>query len=145
MKKNAVIFFCAVIVNLIAVFLFLATPPQAHAYAMSSAVGGNYNIGDSFQGLISPFSGFIDNLKWNNNTTINVGGTSSTWPTVKMTPVLQSGVQNILGQWFGDFDNWFYGLTGVQLSGISLVVLNALLWTLALAQTAVSWFVGLFH
>jgi len=52
MKKNAVIFFCAVIVNLIAVFLFLATPPQAHAYAMSSAVGGNYNIGNSFQGLI---------------------------------------------------------------------------------------------
>jgi len=54
-------------------------------------------------------------------------------------------VQNILSQWFGDFDNWFYGLTGVQLSGISLVVLNALSWTLALAQTVVSWFVGLFH
>jgi hypothetical protein len=167
MKKNALMFFRAAIIGVVAVFIFSAVSiafgilavPQAHAYAVGSTAptgitsgagaaglgGSSYDIGNSLQVLVSPFTGFLNNLKLNNNTTINPGGMGTTWPTVNMTPVVASSVQNILGQWIGEFDNWFYSVTGVQLSGILVVLLNLFSWALGLAQQAVNWLLGLFH
>jgi hypothetical protein len=153
-QKNRMMFFGGTIAALIAIFisstLFFATP-TAHAYAVGTVPSnptpsvGTYDVGNSFQNLISPFTGFVNNLKWNNNTTISSGGHAQTYPTVNLTPVVASGVQNILGQWASEFDNWFYGITGIQLSGILLVLLNAISWTLGLAQQVVNWLLGLFH
>jgi hypothetical protein len=135
---------------------------QAHAYAVgsvppnagtdTSAGGSSYDFGSSLQNLVSPFTGFVNNLKFNNNTTINssgassaVNGTSFTWPTVNMAPVLENTVQNTLSQWFSQFDNWLYGATGIQLSGIMVAILGVFSWALGLAQQAVTWLLGLFH
>ncbi len=160
-------FFGTAVVGMIAFFIFFgAIMPvsPAHAYAVGSVptgvsagasggtAGSNYNIGTSFQNLISPFTGFINGLKLNNNMTINpngvssgMNGTSFTWPTVNLTPVLESAVQNTLSQWFSQFDNWFYGVTGVQLSGIMVAILGVFSWALGLAQQAVNWLLSLFH
>ena len=62
-----------------------------------------------------------------------------------MTPVLESTFQNSLSQWFGEFNNWFYGISGVQLSGILIVILNLFSWVLGLAQQVVNWLLGVFH
>jgi hypothetical protein len=170
MKKNCVMFFGAVVVGVFVVGIFAA--PQARAYAIGSvspeapempvaptssintigASGANYDFGNSLQSLISPFTGFINSLKFNNNTTMNSGnvstginGVSLSWPTVNLTPVLESTVQNTLSQWVSQFDNWFYGVTGVQLSGIMVAILGVFLWALGLAQQVVNWLLGLFH
>ncbi len=167
--KNCVMFFGAVIVGIVALFILFGAimpVPQAHAYAIGSVSpaasmpsltttgtgGTSYGIGNSFQNLISPFTGFINSLKFSNNTPINpsgmstgINGTSFTWPTTNLTPVLESSVQNTLSQWFSQFDNWFYGVTGVQLSGIMVAILGVFSWALGLAQQAVNWLSGLFH
>ena len=137
MKQQRVISFTTVIPSVIAVFLFSIAfaAPQARAYAIGSttgsaasagsgsAAGSSYDVGNSFQNLISPFTGFIDQLKWNNNTTINPSGASGTIPPASnLAPVAASDVQNMLGKWFSQFDNWFRGVTGVQLSGILVVM-----------------------
>lgn len=178
MKKNCVMFFETAIVGVVAVFLFVGAGvtvgafvvPKAHAYAIGAtattttdgtsaagaSAGTSYDIGSSLQNLISPFTGFINSLKFNNNTTINAnsitnavgGGTNSTgftWPTVNITPVLESGIQNTVSQWLSQFDSWVYQNTGVQLSGIFVVILNLFSWVLGLAQQAVNWLLGLFH
>ena len=67
------------------------------------------------------------------------------WPTVNVTPVLANTFQNTLSQWFSEFDAWFYSVTGVQLSGIMLALLNLFSWVLGLAQQAVNWLLGVFH
>jgi hypothetical protein len=162
MKKNYVMFFGAAVVCMIADF----AASQAHAYAVgsvapevptpaslattsslsdSAAGGSSYNFGNSLQGLLSPFTGFINSLQLNNNTTANTNGVSFTWPTVNMTPVLESTFQNTLSQWFNEFDVWFYSVTGVQLSGILVAILNLFSWVLGLAQQAVNWLLGVFH
>jgi hypothetical protein len=94
----------------------------------------------------------MSSLKFNNNTTINSSGASSavsstgfSWPTVNMAPVFESTVQNTLSQWFSQFDNWVYSVTGVQLSGIMVAILGVFAWALGLAQQAVNWLLGLFH
>jgi phage-related protein len=160
MSKNCVMFFQTAILGVIAVFLFIA--PQAHAYAIGGAAptpvgtgvdsgsnnvaGSNYDIGSSFQNLISPFTGFINSLKMNNHTMVDTSGTpGTTWPAVNMTPVLETSVQNILSQWFHQFDNWFYSVTGVQLNGILVALLSLFSWALRLAQQVVNWLLGLFH
>jgi hypothetical protein len=165
--KNCAMFFGAAIVGVIAIFIFFGAimpVPQAYAYAVgsvptnigtgadSSARGGSYDFGSSFQNLISPFTGFINNLKFNSGTTINVNGANNamtgagfSWPTVNVAPVLESTVQNTLSQWFSQFDNWFYGATGVQLSGIMVAILGVFSWALGLAQQVVNWLLGLFH
>jgi hypothetical protein len=156
--KNCAMFFGATLVGLGAIFIFFGAimpMPQAHAYAVgagNSAAGGTYDFGSSLQNLVSPFTGFINSLKFNNNTTIDVHGVNSTisgsgfsWPTVNTTPVLESTVQNTLSQWFSQFDNWFYGVTGVQLSGIMVAIIGVFSWALGLAQQAVNWLLGLFH
>lgn len=147
--------------------------PQAHAYAVGStppsngpmpvapadysggagtgisggsgAGAGSYNVDNSLQNLVSPFTNFMNSLKWNNNTTINTGGMTSGFPTINLTPTLEGGIQNTVSQWLSQFDNWFYSVTGVQLSGIFYVLLNAIAWTLGLAQRVVNWLLGLFH
>jgi hypothetical protein len=165
--KNYAMFFGAAIVGVIAIFVFFgAIMPvsQAHAYAIgsvptnigtragSSATGSSYDFGSSFQNLVSPFTGFVKSLKFNNNTTMNpsgmsngINGTNFTWPTVNLASVLGNSVQNTLSQWFNQFDNWFYSVTGVQLSGIMVAILGVFLWALRLAQQAVNWLLGLFH
>ncbi len=164
--KNRMMFFNSSIAAMVAVFIFsiiFFSAPQAHAYAVGSVpptnteTGGtvgasSYNIGTSFQNLISPFTGFINNLKFNNNSPVNpsgmstgMNGTSFTWPTVNLTPVLESTVQNTLSQWLSQFDNWFYNVTGVQLSGILVTILGIFSWALGLAQQAVNWLLRLFH
>jgi hypothetical protein len=163
-KKNRMMFLGGTIVAAIAIFISFGifVAPQAHAYAIGSTStsitpdtgtnggpsaggGSGYNAGDSFQNLISPFTDFFSSLKFNNNTTINTGGPTSGFPTVNLTPVMSNGVQNLLSQWLSEFDNWFYSVSGVQLSGIFQVLLNAILWTLNLAQGVVNWLLGLFH
>jgi hypothetical protein len=162
--KNCAMFFGATIIGVIAIFIFFSATmlvSQAHAYAVGSvpsnvgtgtSAGGSYDFGSSLQNLVSPFTGFVNSLKFNNNTTINpsgassaVNGTSFTWPTVNVAPVLESTVQNTLSQWFNQFDNWLYGATGVQLSGIMVAILGVFSWVLGLAQQAVNWLLGLFH
>jgi len=156
-NKNRMMFLGGpIVVIAIAIFVFIgifcATQP-AHAYAIGTiatntvgSTGSDYNIGGSFQNLISPFTGFVNSLKFNNNTLINPGGPAQSFPSgVNLTSVTTSGVQNILSQWLSQFDNWFYGISGVRLSGIFYVLLNAIAWTLGLAQGAVNWLLGLFH
>jgi hypothetical protein len=154
----------AAIVGVIAIFIFsivvvggiFFVAPQAHAYAVGATttsitsganpIGSGYDFSNSLQSLISPFTEFINSLKWNNSTTINTNGApGATSPTVNLTPVVASTVQNILSQWVSEFDNWFYGVTGVQLSGIMVAILGVITWALGLAQQAVNWLLGLFH
>jgi len=169
MKKIGVKYFATAITTLIAVFIFSITfaAPQARAYAVgstttsitpgatgagNSAAGTSYDFGSSLQNLISPFTGFVNSLKFNNNTTVSatginnaVSGTGFSWPTINLAPVLESTVQNTLSQWVSQFDNWFYGVTGVQLSGIMVAILGVFAWALGLAQQAVNWLLVLFH
>jgi phage-related protein len=166
MKSNAMMFVCAAIVSMVVVFIFLGAigaTPRAYAYAVGvvpppagampgtstgtdNVAGSSYDIGGSFQNLISPFTGFINNLKWNNNATINTNDTAgTTWPVINFTPIVGSAFRNLLSQWFGKFDNWFYGVTGIQLSRILIAILNVFSWALGLAQQAVNWLLGLFR
>ena len=142
------------IVATIAIFISFGifATPEAHAYAVGSvpinttgSASENYDIGNSLQNLISPFTGFINSLKLNNNTTINTGGHAPAFPTVNLTPVLETSIQSTVSQWLSEFNNWFYGISGIQLSGIFYVFLNAIAWTLGLAQQVVNWLLGLFH
>jgi hypothetical protein len=145
MKKNRMMFFGVTAV--IAVFILFAAA-HADAYALSpvpSSTANAYNADNSFENLFSPFTGFFKNLQWSNNTTINIASTSAGWPTVNVAPGLQSGLAGVLSRWGTEFNNWFYKLTGVELSGISYVLLNAIAWTLGLAQGVVRWLLGLFH
>jgi hypothetical protein len=165
--KNCALFFGTAIVGMIAIFIFFNTimpVSRAYAYAIGSVptglpvvasvgtAGSNYNIGTSLQNLISPFSGFINSLKFNNNTMINpnsagagANGANFTWPTVNLTPILESTIQNTLSQWFRQFDNWLYGVTGLQLSGILTAILGIFSWALGLAQQAVNWLLSFFN
>jgi hypothetical protein len=166
MKKNRVMFFGAATVGVVAIFVFFGammsvSVPHARAYAVGSVpadagagagTSSSYDAGNSFQNLVSPFTGFFNSLKFNNDTTINingvnnaVGGAGFSWPTVNVAPVLESTVQNTLSQWFSQFDNWVYGATGIQLSGIMVAILGVFSWALGLAQQAVNWLLGLFH
>jgi hypothetical protein len=172
-------YFATATISVIAVFLFLAaTPvPQARAYAIGAngqngissqplvgggngAAGSSYNVGNSLQGLVSPFTGFINSLKWTNNTSLHINNTpvnvnintvlgvnnaSSGIPTITMTPISQIDVQNMFSQWLGAFDNWFYGVTGIQLDGALTVVLNVFSWAFGLAWQGVNWLLGLVH
>lgn len=160
--KNRVMFFGGTaIVGVIAVFIFavaFAGAPHAHAYTISSeppadtnAGTGSYDAGNSLQNLVSPFTNFFSNLKWDNNanntTTINPGGPMiPAYPTTSnLTPTLENGIQSVVSGWLSQFNSWFYSVTGVQLSGIFYVLLNAIAWTLGLAQQVVNWLLGLFH
>jgi len=155
-RKNRMMFLSGTIVAAIAIFIsfgIFAAPQAAHAYAVGSYSGSitpaggssSYDIGNSLQNLVSPFTNFFGSLKFNNNTTINTGGPVQTFPTVNLTPTVASDIQNTVSQWLSDFDNWFYHVSGVQLSGIFYVLLNAISWTLGLAQGVVNWLLGLFH
>jgi hypothetical protein len=151
MKKNVVMFFMAAVAGVIAVFLFLAPAPQAYAYAVGAPVtstsgGGQYDLNSSFQNLISPFTNFFQNLQWSNTTSINTNGTpGGNWPVVNFTPIVSGAIQGWLTTWFTEFDNWFYHLTGVQLSRIVFAILSVLSWVLKLAENVVNWLLGLFH
>ena len=151
------------IIGAATIFLFLVVlpAPRAHAYAIGSDLpvapttsslttigvsGGSYDVGSSLQNLVSPFTGFVDSLKLNGgSTTVNASGVGFSWPTVNMTPVLEGTFQNTLSQWFSEFGAWFYSVTGVQLSGIMLALLNLFSWVLGLAQQVINWLLGLFH
>lgn len=150
----------AAIAGVVAVFVFsiVFATPQAHAYAIGSAPGGGsgaggavtgYNFGASLQNLISPFTNFINGLKGSGNGMINVNGASVPLPSINLNGVSASvsgpNVQNLLSQWISQFDNWFYSVSGVQLSGIMVALFSLLLWVLGLAQQVVNWLVGLFH
>lgn len=158
-RKNYMRFFgSAAIAGTIAVFIFfiIFAAPRANAYAIGgSSTGGNgsagisgYNFGNSLQNLISPFTNFMSNLAGGGNQSINVNGTNVALPKVNVnisTSATSASIQNLLSQWVSEFDNWFYSVTGVQLSGIMVALLNLLLWVLGLAQQVVNWLVGLFH
>lgn len=164
MKKNRVKSFATAISVVIFFFLFsiIFIAPQAHAYAIgssssgitpdttgvsSSTVGTSYDFGSSLQNLISPFTGFINSLKFNTITTVNTNGAPgvASLPVINFTPVVASTIQNFLTQWFSQFDTWFYSVSGVQLSGILVAMLGVFSWALGLAQQAVNWLSGLFH
>jgi phage-related protein len=155
MKKNTSKFFLTAPLSVVAVFIFfLLSAPHANAYLIGSSTGqtpiwptasstptSTYDVGSSLQNLFSPFSSFIDSLKFTNSTTINIHGTSAPLPSLNITPVLE----NILTSWLTQFDNWFYGLTGVRLSGIVFFLLNIFSYVLNFAQKVVNWLLGLFH
>ena len=146
-QKNRMKFFGGTIAGVIVIFIFAIisfTPTHAYAYAIGSTTGG-YDIGASFQKLISPFTTFMSDLNFSSNTTINIHGESPTFPTVNLTPVVENGAQNILSRWGSEFNNWFYGLTGVYLSGIFQPLLSAISWALGLAKSVVDWLLGLFN
>jgi hypothetical protein len=154
MKKNVSVFFITAAASGIAVFLFsgVFAAPQAHAYAVgtstaSTSIGGSdYNVGSSLQNLVSPFTTFFQSLQWNSSASINLNGTpGTTWPVVNFTPVVEGALQGWLTTWFSEFDNWFYHLTGVQLSGIMFAILSVLSWVLRLTENVVNWLLGLFH
>lgn len=146
--------------SVIAGFIFAAVacavvgiPTQAHAYAIgtvpppttSGSTGSSYDFNGSLQNLVSPFTSFINSLKLNNNTTMGPAGNITWPPTAPTMPIFKNGVQSTISQWLTEFNNWFYGVTGVQLSGIIVVLLNLISWALGLAQQAVNWLLGLFH
>jgi hypothetical protein len=138
-------FFAAATMSVVAVFIFSGA--RANAYVVGTGTtmitpnGTNYNVASSLQNLFSPFSGFIKNLQLSNKTTINIHATSATWPTVDLTPQVKS----FLTPWLTKFDDWFYGLTKIRLSGIVFVGLNAITWTLGLAGKVVNWLLDLFR
>jgi hypothetical protein len=147
MKKNVSMFFATMVV--MGAF-FVISAPRASAYAVGSATdtgsgsaAGSYNFSDSLQNLISPFTGFINDLKWNSGTTIKVNGKPGFTPPANLNVAPQ--LENLVRQWLTEFDNWFYGISGLQLSGIVYAFLSALSWVLNLANSAVNWLLGLFH
>ncbi len=143
MNRNASTSFTVVAISIFAIFIFsFASAPHAEAYAIGSDTPGNdYSVSTSFQNLLSPFDGFIEDLQGSNNVSISLPAASTTLPSLN----ISSGLKNILVGWLTEFDNWFYGLTGVRLSGIFFVLLNAILWCLHLAEDVVNWLLGLFH
>jgi hypothetical protein len=144
MKKNVHVFFIVGTASVAGVFIFfVGATPRAHAYEISStaAVGGNYDVGGSLQNLISPFKGFINDLQWTNSTPIDLHLTSTPLPPLNIAGVLE----NIARQYLSQFNTWFAQSTGIQLSGIVLLVLNVISWTLHAAQDLVNWLLGLFH
>lgn len=160
MKKNIPMFFTATTFALVAAFVS-AAPQAALAYAVGPTAGStgsagapaaNYDIGNSFQNLAAPFTGFLNSLKWSNATPIpslnmnggtggGIGTGGFTMPSVSGSPQLQA----LLMGWLQQFDNWFYGISGVHVAPIVFVILNAIAWTLGLAQQAVNWLLGAFH
>lgn len=146
MKNSAFKIFSAVGIGLVAVFIFSVARagayaiPDGSASSAPSGVGG-YSFGGSFESLISPFESFAKSLQWTNSTPVGLNITPTTLPTF----TIGSGVQNILGQWFAEFDDWVYRSTGVRLSAIVIVILNVILWTLHVAEDMVNWLLGLLH
>jgi hypothetical protein len=148
--KDRMMFFGAAIVGVIAVFVVYSPVAvlRARAYAVGTTPAdtstGGYDFGSSLKNLVSPFTGFINNLKLNNNS-INAGSEAiRSGPIINTNPAV-SGAQNILVQWLSQLDDWIYQKSGVRLSGIFLVLLNTISWTLGIAQQAVNWLLGLFH
>jgi hypothetical protein len=152
MAGKSFLFFSAAIIT-VGAFFILGTG-KADAYAVTSTghsivgqastltgVNSNYNFDGSFQNLVSPFQSFFQSLKWNTSATTQIYPTSTVIPSLNISPSLQ----NTLTQSFTDFDNWFYGLTGMRLSGIIVVILNIISWALGLILGVVNWLLGLFH
>lgn len=148
MRGKSFLFFLAATAVAGPLFIFGAT--NAHAYAVSSTgaplggqpqpstssgVNANYNFDGSFQNLVSPFKDFFNSLQWNNSATVNIVPASTAMPPIN----ISSSLQNTLSQPFVAFDNWFYGLTGVRLSGIVVVILNIISWALSAILGAVNW------
>jgi len=147
MKKNIPMFVAIFTIALTAGF-FALPADRAAAYAIgqtgtAAATGSSsYDFNSSLQNLISPFTGFMNDLKWNNNTSITTNGSAGyTPPNLNMGP----GLTNIFTNWLNQFNGWVYARTGIKLSGIVYVFLNILSWTLHLAEAAVNWLLGLFH
>ncbi len=151
MRGKSFLFFSTAILGMAAIFI-ISAPNNAKAYAISSTgqplgaqssasagtstnFDGNYDFNGSFQNLISPFKSFFNNLSWNTSTVINIHPTSTILPPVNITP----GVQNI----FIQFDNWFYSLTNIRLSGFAAIILSGLSWTLGVAKGIADWLLGL--
>jgi hypothetical protein len=155
MRGKSYFFLSAAALGAVAVFVF--TVANANAYAVQSTgqplggqpsqapmptgVNSNYNFGGSFQNLISPFQNFFNSLQWNGSTTFQISPTSTMLPPITVSPSLQ----NTLTDPFTQFDNWFYGLTGVRLSGIVVAILSIISWALGLVLAVVNWLLGLFH
>ena len=97
------------------------------------------------ENLFAPFTSFVEHLVGSAKTTINTSGPNPSYPTINLAPSIENGTQNILSKWLSEFDSWVYKETGVQLSGIFVVLLDAIEWTLGLAQGVVKWLLGLFH
>lgn len=148
-QKNRMMFFGPTIVTVVFAVAFFAVPAsQANAYAVGTVPPGttnNYSPANSLENLFTPFTNFFQDLAGSNNTSINVGGGPTSYPTVNLGSDLTDGAQNFLSQWVAEFDNWVYAKTGIQLSGIFIVLLGAISWTLGLAQQVVNWLLGLFH
>lgn len=97
----------------------------------STGFNGDYNVGGSFENLISPFQNFFKSFQWDTSTVIDIHPTSTMMPTINITP----GVGNI----FTQIDGWFYGLTNIRLSGLFVIILSGLSWTLGVAKEIADW------
>lgn len=139
MRGKSFLSFLAVASCVVAIFV-LRAPDTAYAYAIGSTTGTStgfnttYDFNGSFQNLILPFKSFFNSLQLNTSTTINIHPTSVVMPPINITPV----AQNI----FSQLDNWFYGLTHIQLSGLFTGIYNGILWILGILNGIVNWIWG---
>lgn len=134
------------------ILLILGSTAYANAYAVlpngqpvgnqssgpstaATSLNANYDFNGSFQNLISPFESFMRSLQWNNSTNIMVHPISTSVPPTNITPGLQNA--------FTQFDNWFYALTNIRLSGFFAVIATSILWILEIAKGIADWLLRL--
>ena len=138
MQKNWRLLFLAVAFTVFATRIFLPII-NARAYVVGSsgnAGATDYSFNSSLQNLFSPFQQFFNNLKGSNNTTIDIHPVAGSWAQpISLLPIIQ--------QWFSQFDDWFYHLTNVRLSGFLVMILSVFAWVLGLAKGATDWLLGL--
>jgi hypothetical protein len=120
MAERSRTFLKAMIVGVVAVFIFFTA--SAKAATLQSSLSNGYDIASSAENLISPFKSFFDSFHWTTN--IDIQPSTSTWPIVNVPPTIQNLFQNL----FWEFNNWFYGVTNIKLSGIALSVANGYSW-----------------
>ncbi len=123
---------------------FAFAPVRAEAYSVgggssmmpttpppTGAIGQGYDFTSSFQNLISAFTSFANNIQAANGT-VTFGGPGSGAPTgVNVTVDTQPYIMQ--------FDNWFYGMTGIHPAGILDLAIHFISWAIGIANTIVKW------
>lgn len=122
--------------TVVALGIFFFSPSLAQAYSVDTvatptAIGQNYDFGNSFKNLVSPFTSFFNNMKTTNGTiSISVG--SSTTVNVDTQPYVNR------------FDSWFYGFTGVNIVAFTNGVTSFFSWLFDALHGVVIWIASLF-
>jgi len=115
--------------------------------ASSDGALGNTSAPGGWQGIVTPFEGFIKSVNG-----IGSLGRLPTYQVPASGPPASSIMPqqgSFIAQWvrnaFQSFDNWLYGILGFHISGLLTAVLNIFSWLLGIVKGAVDWFLGAIH